>query len=215
MAFASIKSSAKGGSDFKPVSAGVHFAICTQLIDLGTQNTTFKGAESRKRQVYIKFEIPDERVEWDKDGKHYEGPATVGRTFTNSIGEKSNLRPFLEGWRGKAFSKEEEDGFELTSIVGKVCQIGVVHDVGANGKTYTNISSVLPLSKDTQAAIKAGTRSTTPEGELLVYSTDDPDEAIFAKLPKWLQDKINARVVEKATAVQKTDEPDFDDDIPF
>lgn len=217
MGFPSLKVSARGGADFTPVPAGVHYAICIQVIDLGVQKQSWQGQEKNKRQVYIRFELPDEVISYTKGGKEVTGPSTIGRTFTLSIDDKSNLGPFLEGWRGKTFTDaEKEGGFEITSIIGKVCQIGVVHEA-KNGKTYANITTALPLSKAQQSAIQADKGVATPKNELLVYSTDSHDEDTFAKLPDWLRTKIGDRV-RGSTVAAPAGIDDFNDsldDIPF
>ena len=57
------------------------------------------------------------------------------------------------------------------------------------------------------------------EGEALVYSTDAPDPAIFAKLPNWMQEKIQNRIVDAPKAAPKAAAAlasDFvDDDLAF
>src|ERR1700676_5595242 len=178
MSFPSIKASAKGGSDFTPVPPGVHFAICSNVVDLGVQKTTFKGQDKQKHQVYLRFELPDTRVEWTKDGKKMEGPATIGRTFTLSIGEKSNLRPFLEGWRGKAFTPVEEEGFDITSIIGKVCQLSVVHETGGDGKLRAQINGAFSIIKEQQQALSENPARGKPAGKLVVYSASAHDQAV-------------------------------------
>jgi len=86
MAFAPIKASAKGGKDFEPIPAGVHMAICTQVIDLGWQPQNGKYP-APKHQVYLKFEIPDHQVTWTKDGNTVTRHGTVtgpnGKTTTS------------------------------------------------------------------------------------------------------------------------------------
>jgi hypothetical protein len=38
-------------------------------------------------------------------------------------------------------------GFDLDNIIGKPCQVNIVHVVNKQGKTVSKISAVLPLSK--------------------------------------------------------------------
>lgn len=217
MAFPSIKASAKGGKDFELVPIGVHLAVCSQVIHLGVQPG---GKYPDRDQVYIKFEIPGVRVKWEKNGKEQEGPAIIGTFFTLSIGEKSNLRPFLEGWRGRGFTKEEEDAFEVTSIAGKVCQLSVIHEEGRDGKLRTKISGAFGLiqeQKDKLSANPALGKVASPDG-ILVYTPVEHDQAIYDKLPDWLKAKIDGRVKKDAAPAyenQSQATKDFDDDIPF
>lgn len=217
MAYPSIKASAKGGTDFKPAPAGIQFAICTQVIDMGIQPG--RGTNGDKRKVYIRFELPEHRVEYTKNGDKVTGPQTVGREFGLSISEKSHLRPFLEGWRGKGFTPDDEKGFDISSIAGKICQLGIVHkQVG--DKVYANITSAFGATKEQLAEIKKGSRVAKPEGAVLVYSTDDHDASVFDQLPEWLRTRIDDRV--EGDREPSSDDhkgagqnEDFNDDIPF
>jgi hypothetical protein len=213
MALPSIKASAKGGKDFEPVPAGVHLAICTQVIHLGVQPSGNKQYAD-KDQVYLKFEIPEVRVKWQKNGEEHEGPATIGRTFGLSIGEKSHLGPFLEGWRGKPFTAEEKEAFEITSVLGKVCQLSVVHETGGNGKTYAQIHNAFALIQLQKDQLKANPDLAQPLGKLTAYTPIEHDQLVFESLPEWLQTKIKGRI--KTMKVEDVSQAqDFDDDIPF
>lgn len=228
MAFASIKANAKGGKDFEPVPAGVHMAICTQVIDLGFQES-FNKKYAPKRQVYIKFEIPDVIVEWEKDGEKKSGPATIGRKFGLSISEKSHLRPFLVGWRGKDFTAEEEQDFEITSIVGKLCQLSIVHEKSDdNKKTYAKISGAFALIQLQKDELKKNPAKSKPSQPLIVYSPDAHDQKMWEALPEWTQKMIENRVEQSESTTDDgggydgtesqagtTATEDFNDDIPF
>lgn len=220
MAFASIKASAKGGKDFELVPPGVHLAICTKIVHVGYQKA-YNPKYPDKNEVWLDFEVPDIRVKWMKDGEEKEGPAIVRRKFSLSLSEKSNLRPFLESWRGKPFTKEEEDGFEITALLGKICQLSIIHEPSADGKkTYANINGAFGIIKEQRDALVANPARGKPSGELLVYSVDAHDQAIYDKLPEWQQKLIDGRVQEKAASAA-TDQTaaksaeDYNDDIPF
>lgn len=221
MAFASIKASAKGGKDFAPIPAGVHMAICTQVVDLGLQEG-FTKKYAPKRQVYLKFEIPGIPVTWEKDGVEHNGPGTIGRTFGLSISEKSHLRPFLEGWRGKPFTADEEAGFEITSILGKLCQLSVIHEKSDDGKkTYAKINGAFALIQLQKDDLKAHPEKAKPSQELLAYSPEVHEQAVWERLPAWLQQKIEDRVelepndIAAGDQTAATQAEDFNDDIPF
>lgn len=214
MAFASIKASAKGGKDFELVPAGVHFAICTQIVHVGVQ-PAFNSNYPDKDEVWLQFEVPDVRVKWQKNGQEHEGPAIVRRKFTLSLSEKSNLRPFLESWRGKAFTKEEEDGFEITALVGKCCQLSVIHEASKDGKkTYANINGAFGLIKEQRDALQLNPARAQPQGEFVVYSPNSHDQAIYDALPEWQRNLIDNRVQTSSTKTTPGSQ-DFDDEIPF
>lgn len=204
---ATILAKDKGGGDFKPVPAGTHRAICTLIADMGVQKSErFKP----QHKVYIRWELPDETVEWqDRDGNKHKGPMVIGKTYTLSLGEKANLRADLESWRGRMFTKEELKGFDLQNILGKPCQVGVTHKTSGD-KTYANVSAVMGLSKGMQKPES----STIP----VSYSIDEHDQEVFEKLPNWLQEAIKDRVSDDRTVTVANDtatEEQFDDDIPF
>jgi len=204
--------SSKGGGDFKPVPAGTHMAICTTVVNLGLQDS---GRWGPKPQHYIAFEIPSERVEWEKDGEKHEGPALIGNKYTSSLSSKAILRKHLESWRGRAFTEQELAGFDLYNLLGVPCMISVTHNVTPE-KTYANIGAIMGLP--------AGTQSPGQEGPTVKFDLMDDDAAtVLPTLPEWMQNAVNAGIdlTNKQTenpAPQPQNNPamdDFDDDIPF
>lgn len=196
-----------GGGDFKRAPAGSHIAICNLVADCGLQPGS-QAFPSPRRKLYIRFEIPAERIEYEKDGAKVEGPLTIGSFYTASMNEKATLRKHLEGWRGRAFTDSEAEAFDVAAIVGKTCMLSVI-ETEHGGKTYSNIASIGAMPKGVQAA--------AAENPLLVYVDDDPK--VFARLPKWLQEKINAQLAPAKPAATESraassDEID-DDEIPF
>jgi hypothetical protein len=201
----------KGGKDFKKVPPGAHFAICNMVVDCGVQDISFKGKAKQQHKVYVRWEVPDERVSWEKDGKAHEGPCSIGRFYTLSLSEKAILRKDLENWRGRMFTEDELKGFDLETILGKPCQIMVTHS--DDGK-YANINGIMGLSKDQR---ERG-RTAKAENPLVSFSLATATDADFKKLPEWLQEKINDRAEPqdiKPAPAQAHDVDDFDDPLPF
>lgn len=199
-----------GGKDFKKVPPGAHFAICNLIADCGLQEG-FGGKAQHK--IYIRWEVPDERVSYEKDGKQLEGPCSIGSMYTLSLSEKANLRKVLENWRGKPFTPQELQGFDITNVLGKCCQIMVTHS--EDGK-YANITGVMGISKDQ----KARSQGAKPENQPVAFSIDQWDQKAFTALPNWLKDKIENRMEDPGETQPSPDQTDghedqFDDDIPF
>lgn len=196
-----------GGKDFKKVPPGAHFAICNMVVDCGLQEG-FSGKPQHK--VYLRWEVPDERVSYEKDGHQIEGPCSIGSLYTLSLSEKANLRKVLENWRGKPFTPQELQGFDITTVLGKCCQIMVTHS--EDGK-YANVTGVMGISKDQRERA----RSASPENVPLAYSLDEHDPRVFSGLPNWLKEKIENRLEAPTEPGPSTGKPvdDFDDDIPF
>lgn len=201
-----------GGSDFTPVPQGTHIAVCDQVIDLGKQ--LIKSAmygESVKHQVYIRWQIPEERATWEVDGEKKEGPVVIGKTYTVSLGDKATLRKDLQAWRGKPFTPDELKGFDISKLLGVPATITVTH-TEKDGKTYSNIASV--------GGIPKGMPRPVPEGELLIYDDDNLDT--FEKLSKRMQERITSQILDTGKTDQNDPDAwrsggkdDLDDDIPF
>ena len=59
----------------------------------------------------------------------------VSGEFTLSMGEKANLRKFLEQWRGKPYTVEQVDaGVPLDKLVGNWALLTVAHKKSAKGR---------------------------------------------------------------------------------
>lgn len=205
----------QGGADFELIPEGSYLAVCDQVIDLGIQPG---GQYDPKHKIYLRFQVPSERVTWKpKDGPEQEGPMVIGRSFTLSLGDKSHLRPFLESWRGKAFTKDELNGFDVKNVLGAGCMIQVIHDE-FNGKRYAKVSAAMSLPK--------GTPKPQHEGELLYLDADNPDKVVLGKISKRIREKFEGRLSAEQAITQMANSPppaarqpaasdSFDDDIPF
>ena len=198
-----------GGSNYTPPPEGTHIALCNQVVDLGLQRITYKGEDKITHQVYIRWELPNERFEWEKDGEELEGPMVIGKTYTLSLSNKANLYKDLTSWRGRSFTDEELAGFDLFTILGKPCQVTITH-WESGGRSGGAVASVAGIPKGTDAP-------KVSEIGLLKYSPDEPDA--FEKLSKWMQEKIDGQVKEEP-AEEFPDNAgeemaDLDDEIPF
>jgi hypothetical protein len=192
------------GSDreFKVLPAGPHNAVCQLMADLGMQETPYGD----KHKVYLRFEVPGERIEYEKDGQSFNVPMAIGATYTLSLNERANLRKFLEAWRGEAFTKEQLAGFEMTNLLGAPAMLIVINKIDKEGKT--------------RAYIDTATRAAVPvklEGEAQAFGPESTDLELA---PKWIQEAIGrgrARAVadEVATKVAEPDPVPSSDDIPF
>lgn len=194
-----------GGGDFKRAPSGSHIAICNMVADCGLQPGS-PAFPSPKRKVYIRFEIPNERVEYEKDGKQVEGPLTIGSFYTASMNEKATLRKHLEGWRGKKFSDAEAASFDVSAILGKACMLSVVESE-SGGKTYSNIAGI--------GSIPRGVPTPEAENDLLLYDQESGPKQ-YEMLPKWLKEKIDAQLTQSRPAANESHAgSDFvDDDLP-
>lgn len=201
-----------GGDDFKLVSAGMHPAVCDMMVDLGLQEQKSQlYGDSIKHQVYIRWQIPGERLEYEKDGVKIEGPMTIGSYYTLSLNEKATLRKHLQGWRGKEFGDEEAAKFDISAVLGKPCTLNVIHKTGNDGKVRAKVEGIGPLMKGLPAPVL--------EGEAILYDGGEELSPVWDKLRPWMHEAIK-KAVNQTETEQRGAEPafadaDLDDDVPF
>jgi len=166
---------AGSGGDFEPLPEGVHVAVCFALYDLGTHTSTVYNKD--QRQVLVMWEVPEERIEIERDGKALDLPWAISKFYTLSLHEKANLRRDLESWRGQAFKPADLEGWDLGAILGASCQLQVIHEE-KGGKTRANVKAVMALPK--------GVKKLKPENEPRFFSFEDgaviPDDT-----PEWVE----------------------------
>lgn len=153
------------GKTFTPAPEGVHQAVAVDVIDLGQKPNPFKpGATHHK--IDIAWQIAERR----DDNKPY----LVYKRYTLSLNEKATLRHDLESWRGRPFTREEEMGFDVESIIGANCLVNVQHKKSQDGtKTFANVMSVMPLLKNMPKIAAEGYERKTPEQEARHVSDED------------------------------------------
>jgi len=168
--------------NYAPIPAGTHLARCVSIVDLGTQENEFNGEKKVARKIRITWETPEETTVFKEENG--EQPYLVSKMFTLSLHEKASLRKTIESWLGrKLTAKEEEEGYDIYTLLGKECIVNIVHnEVG--DKTYANVDSVSPLMR----GMKAPAQIT--ESVFFSLEEGEYDELIFEGFGEWLQDII-------------------------
>lgn len=197
----------KSAGNFKPVPEGPHPAILYSLIDMGTQQGTYQGKPANpKRKIAMRFELHGEDTKLD-DGR----PMSIGKTFTLSSSAKGNLRPFMEGWRGKSFTDDEFEAFDLQNMLCKPAIVTIVED-----GEYRVINGISRLIAGMTPPVMVNSA---------IYLSLEPgefDEGVFNSLSDKMKDIIrqspeyqglNGKVIDAAVGGMNADAP-FDD-IPF
>lgn len=167
----------EGGSSrtFTPHPEGAYAATCVDVVDLGFVETTF-GTKHKLRIVFWAGENDT------RDGEAV--PQLLFSTFTASLHEKSNLRTFLQSWRGRPFTPEELEAFDVESLIGAPAFVQVMHRT-VGDKTYANITSIMRLPKGQAAPgtppdfVRFKDREQEPEAETPKPSTADDDDLPF------------------------------------
>jgi hypothetical protein len=209
----------KEGQQFENPNPGNYIARCYAVIDLGTQQHSYQGEAWSSRDVRISFELPMEKMTGIYNPENKGRPFSVHLTVKQSLHAKSKLRPMLEGWRGRKFTKDELAGFDARNILDKPCRLTLVQ----NGD-YVNIASISPLAKGDKCP-----KLTNPS---VFFSLEEKefDEKIFAELHEKTREKIAGSPEYSALTGASNDVPDDtghgghephenpsdrDDDIPF
>jgi hypothetical protein len=197
------------GGDFTPCPAGTHAAVCTHIIDIGTQRSSYQGKEIVNRQAFFMWELeaPVDPEDENSELERY----SIGNFYTVSLSTKANLRKALEAWRGKAFTEEELKGFDLRNVAGKGCQIAVIH-VTKDEKTKARVNAIMPLAR--------GQKAPMPTNPPVVFAIDEWDDEVFNSIPEGIQKKIKESDEYKyrgqGSSGRAEEPPPFDDgEIPF
>ncbi len=140
---------AKGSdSKFKPHPEGQFIGVCVDTIDLGDNVETFANTPPKLAHKCVLVFRTGERNE---DTGDY---IDIGREFTVSMGEKANLRKFLEQWRGKAYDTDAiEAGVPLHKLTGQPGLLTISHKKSGQGRMYANITACVGVPKQMKAGI--------------------------------------------------------------
>lgn len=166
--------SEKSGSSLPILPEDSYPAICDQLIDLGDQYSDVFNTTSRK--VLIGWSLPGEKLE---DG----GCRRISNTYTASLSQKGNLRKMLVSWRGREFTADELNGFNLRNILGKPCLLQIIHKENKQKQVRAVVGGIMKLPKGMQIPVL--------EGEPYVFDLDDADAMEKIKdLPDWIAQRV-------------------------
>lgn len=190
-------------NEYEITPAGVYLARCFRMVDVGTHQVTGQYGTNNVRQVVLAWELladGDGNKVSTSDGNNYE----INKFYTLSMHPKAGLRKDLESWRGKPFTSEEADDFDVTKLLDKYCLLQISHNKSGE-KTYANIQSIMSTSKTA--------KSDTP---ITAYSVESNDAEEWAKLPEWLQKKCIASQEYNGDGLIVEDDDEIElDGVPF
>lgn len=190
------------GSSFEQAPTGNHGAILIKVVDIGTQESTYNGEATSRRQEIWTWELP---LETREDGK----PFIISKFYTRSLSEKANLYKDLTSWLGKS---PDPDTFTAKDVLGKPCQVTVVERDKSDKHV---VSSVSALAKGIKLP-------DTPYNTVLYFSLE-PDEfsqEAFDELPDGLQKMVlkspeYGKIISGDAAEYSQAAAAGDEDIPF
>lgn len=163
--------------------AGNHIARCYSVVDLGTHTEEGVYGVKANRKIRVSWELPDELHKFKED--RGEEPFSVHKTYNFVMGEKATLRKDLEAWRGKAFTPQEMDSFELKNLLGTACMVNVTHAEKANA-TYANVDGVSAIPKALKDVVKQKPQHNTS----VYYEVSMGQGKEFDALPDWMKQMI-------------------------
>lgn len=201
------------GSDFITVEPGTYVARCYQITDLGTQRNEYEGQVSFRHQILISWEFPLEPLM--DDGR----PLAISKFYTLSLSAMANLYADLVSWRGKDFTEEEKQGFDIDKLLGIPCMLSVVKTPKGKAK----VASVMGLPKGTDVPAQIN-----PSVCFDLQAYLKGDDSVYNTLTEGLQGLVgkSMEVTKPIEDGPNDDIPDFtgqpappidayDDDVPF
>lgn len=209
------------GGNFERCPPGMHLARCYRIIDLGTQKSEYMGQTKYLHKVMLGWEIHGTDDAGQPLLMKDQRPFAIFKNYTLSWSEKANLRLDLQSWRGRPFSQEEMQKFDLKNVLGAFCMLNIIERPGkADGKMYTNVDGVTPVpSIIKQNGLPQGVNKTE------LFNLTDPDMTMFETFSDNLKAKIKSspewQKLERqmsggsAPAAAPAAAADEDDDIPF
>jgi len=195
------------------IEPGTYVARCYQMIHIGTVEETILGDTKTLNKVRIGWELPTElKVFKEEDGPK---PLVISKEYTLSLHEKSALRKDLKSWRGKDFTPDQAQQFDITNLIGAACLITITHKPSKDGtKHYEEIASISNVVKGMEV----------PEAinKPLILEYDNWSEETFNSLPNFIKDKIatsieynHMRNLEHAEFNQDNSQEQKDAGLPF
>lgn len=189
---------AKGSdSKFKPHPEGQFVAQCVDAIDLGERVEEFAGKPKKlAHKCALVFRTGEKNAE---TGEYID----IGREFTVSMGEKANLRKFLESWRGKKYTPDQiEKGVPLHKMAGNWALITVEQTTSGAGRVYANIAAAVGVPEMMRASLP-----TFPEYKRPDFWTQRKED--------YAKEASSFRAVSAAPPSDDDNGPMDDSDLPF
>jgi len=192
------------GANFTPHSEGQHAMFCVDVVNLGINVEQFGDQEPREvAKVALVFASGETQRATGKPDEL----TLVTTEMTLSANEKSNLRKFMESWRGKSYTPEQAaDGLPITKLYGQGALVSIEHVTTSKGRRFAKVASIAPLPK-----------------AMALPSAESAKLLAEYQRPKFLNDR-KAQYAENLKKHRGTDPvptpeypsgDDDDDDIPF
>ena len=174
---------------------GNYPARLVQIIDFGLQpQRPYMGKDKPPAQeIGLTYELVDAFMK-DEEGNELEDkPRWISETMPLHNLQNTKARSTE---RYKAFDPDEVHGGDWTQVIGDPCMVTVVNNAKGD-KVYENVGNV------TQMRARDAAKCPELKNPVKVFDLDDPDMEVFAKLPKWIQEKIQGNLNFKGSKLEK------------
>ncbi len=171
----------------EPLDAGTYPARISAVVDLGVQERPpWQGtAKPAVPMVWIQYSFVTEEYVDPTDGPSGE-PRVLSESFPlfSRGAERSKA-----AMRLTRIDPANEIGNDFSKLLGRAVQVTVVHNPGRGrheGRVFANVADVsAPMKGVVVEELK------TPG---VVFDTDDRNEEVYAALPQFVRDRIDARI---------------------
>lgn len=177
-----------------PFPQGSHFSRCYSIVDLGTQTEEYLGKpKAPAHKIMIGWEGVNTNEVFD-EAKGAQ-PHVISKDFSFTLGKNkqnvpSNLRKYIDGWRGRAMTDDEAAaGFDLSLLMGKGCQLSIIHKTAqSSGKLRAEIAGIMALPVNGNQPMQIPPL----RNEKVYFAIGNADQFdVFKKLYKWVREKIS------------------------
>jgi hypothetical protein len=168
-----------GGEPRELIPARNYTGVVCGIYDIGTQTGGQFGPNS---QFVIMFELHTRRGPARDSKANVFTISTFVNFYLGSRSRPANLLKLVEVLEGRTLTDAEiKAGYDVEKLLGKCCQVQVIHEPNAKGEMKAKVGATMPLDPDDDA----------PKGELdEVYYEITADRTIPESLPKFVQDFI-------------------------
>ena len=172
---ATVIQSSKCTDADKYLPSGSYSAICTQIANIGTHRSEFKGEVKYYPELVIVFELSCTK----DDGRPY----LLSIRCTNTLNEKGKLYNILTGWRGSRLTAADAEQFVLGDLLDQPCMLNVSLDINPQtGRKFNKIMSISPLPRELACHERVG--------DLVDFGLEDIDTELFGKLMPWVRQTV-------------------------
>lgn len=159
------------------IAAGTHSAVCTGVVDVGTQTSLFEGKTTFGRKLVCLFDVIDQ-VD-PKSGK----PLGIAHMFSATMHPRARLRREVENWIGTFADQGAANDFDLSGLVGRQCQLIVKHTDNPVAPRVV-VDTILPPLSNVITSLAVN--------DNVYFSLDKPDLRVFEQLPGRIRNMIEA-----------------------